>query len=196
MLAHRDPDYGSCDDDYDDFMGAIEAQRLHELRGLIMAQVAEIEDLLRFTLTQTRTQTGRSGSRSRPSGRITAGAALKQLERLLQDLQLAERYQQQVALIRSTIRRRNQLVHARVHIGFAQAGEYAPREPVIALLLGKPGEAHEPVTSPGSPESVGLVEPVASEEISEVALEQDLEKAYEALDAALDIEEALRQGLR
>ncbi len=63
VLARRDPEWRSWDDD--DYEEASEGRRLHELRGLIMAQVAEIEDLLkqllkkadelRFRLKPTRT---------------------------------------------------------------------------------------------------------------------------------------------
>src|ERR687887_1254948 len=56
VLARRQPDWGSWDDD-DDLVGeAREAIRLHELRGLVMAQVAEIEDLLRFIVVEAGTR--------------------------------------------------------------------------------------------------------------------------------------------
>jgi hypothetical protein len=43
-LYNRDPE--CYDDDTDDVQEAIDAQPLHELRGLIIGQVAEIESLL------------------------------------------------------------------------------------------------------------------------------------------------------
>lgn len=49
VLERREPDYyelyGYGPDLDDDVLGAEYAQRIHELRGLVMAQVAEIEDL-------------------------------------------------------------------------------------------------------------------------------------------------------
>jgi hypothetical protein len=46
VLNMRDPDWGSAAEDQDDLMAAEESRRMHELRGLIVGQVAEIENLL------------------------------------------------------------------------------------------------------------------------------------------------------
>lgn len=43
VLAMRDPSWGSEPDHYDDISAAEESRRMHELRGLIVGQVAEIK---------------------------------------------------------------------------------------------------------------------------------------------------------
>ena len=194
VLARRQPDWGSWDDD-DDLVGeAREAIRLHELRGLVMAQVAEIEDLLRFIVVEAGTRVD-DDSRSLPLGRITAGGVLRRVEQLLDKLGLTEQYRPQIALVQSTIHRRNQLVHATVQVGFSKMGEYGPRVPVIVLLM----EQHDrPPDHPQSPPLGPGVEQTDGDdfgEISEFDLERDLEKAYEALEAAVNIWEAIDQEL-
>jgi hypothetical protein len=193
VLARRDPDWAAWDDD--DHEEAREAQRIHELRGLVMAQVAEIEDLLRYTLVQSQRVTSGRGSRVRRLGPITAGNALALVEALLRDLNLRERYKDHLATVRAMVRRRNQLVHARVHIGFSQLGPEAPRVSVISLLLGLTDEPQD-LSSPGSQQSMEGADDEDNGEIDEVILTRDMERAYEALDAALDIWEAVLTQLR
>jgi hypothetical protein len=160
-----------------------------------MAQVAEIEDLLRYMLVQSQRVTSGRGSRGRRLGPITAGNALALVETLLRDLNLRERYKDHLTTVRAMVRRRNQLVHARVHIGFSQLGPEAPRVSVISLLLGLTDEPQD-LSSPGSQQSMEGADDKDNGEIDEVILTRDMERAYEALDAALDIWEAVLTQLR
>ncbi|MDQ3764446.1 MAG: hypothetical protein M3460_23655 [Actinomycetota bacterium] len=87
---------------------------------------------------------------------------------LLKDWDLLHDLGGQIEIVRRVIKRRNALVHARVHIGFSQLGEYGPREPVIALLFSN---------DPG----------MGASDIDEFDLERELSLVHVALDAAVDI---------
>lgn len=52
VLAKRDPEWGSQEEDRDGIDEAYESHRLHELRGIIIGQVAEIENLLYYITSQ------------------------------------------------------------------------------------------------------------------------------------------------
>lgn len=43
VLAQRDPDWGPQEGDFDGILAARESRRIHELRGVIVGLVAEIE---------------------------------------------------------------------------------------------------------------------------------------------------------
>jgi hypothetical protein len=164
VLARRDPDWsGWADDDYAE---ATDARRLHELRGLVMAQVAEIEDLLKELLKKAdELQPMVKVDKNR---RLPTGVTLNRLEALLKSWNLLGDLGGQIGTVRRAIKRRNALVHARVHIGFSLQGEYGPREPVIALLF-----SNDPDEGASG--------------INEFELERELGLAHAALDAAVDI---------
>jgi hypothetical protein len=192
VLARRDPDWRSSDDD--DPEEALEARRIHELRGLVMAQVAEIEDLLRFVLVEAGSRTNRT-SRSLRLHRPTAGAALKRVESLLEEIGLAERFRHHITQMESTIHRRNKLVHATVKVGFSQMGEYGPHVPVIVLLMTRDEQWPEQLASSRSAHDDEQTKHQDTDAIDESDLEDDLRKAYEALEAAIDIWEAVDREL-
>lgn len=167
VLERRNPgQYFWEPDDYSE--EAEEARRIHELRGLIMAQVAEIEDLFRNLLSCAQ----ECGITIKSAGR-TAGAMAGAVGRLVLVLDLKDRYDDTLEAIRAVISRRNALVHATVTVGFYRIGLEGPRVPVIALLN------HE--TDGG--------------ELSEVDLEATLDSAQEALEAAVDLWEAVCRRL-
>lgn len=72
VLARRDPEWRAWDDD--DYAEAGEARRLHELRGLIMAQIAEIEHLLKELLKKA--DEFRPITKARKNHRLTTGVVL------------------------------------------------------------------------------------------------------------------------
>jgi hypothetical protein len=77
-------------------------------------------------------------------------------------------------------------------VGFSRIGEYGPRVPIIVLLM----DQHDrPSDHPQSLPDVEQTEDDDIGEISEFDLERDQEKAYEALEAAVDIWEAIDQEL-
>lgn len=85
---------------------------------------------------------------------------------LLKEWDLLQDLGGQIETVRRAINRRNELVHARVHIGFA--GAFDARESVISLLFSNDSDR-------------GVFE------INELHLEQTLGQADTALDAAVDI---------
>ena len=109
VLAKRDPDWGSQEEDHDGIDEAYESRRLHELRGIIIGQVAEIENLLYYITSQIHERyTGLPGRPKRPS----PGGILQHLEDLLRRINADRKTVEKIAKIKKTIKRRNKLVHA------------------------------------------------------------------------------------
>lgn len=172
VLVRRHPEVDYIDED-DSYAESRESHRIHELRGLIMAQVAEIEDLLYWLVNNYLPLFKPLTPRQIESlKKVPAGALLKHAGEVLAILELEAEFVRQVAEVEKAIRRRNVLVHATVHVGFSYSSFRDQHEAVIVLLTSK-------------------VSGVGTEEIGELELEQDIRQAYIALDAAVDIWEAV-----
>jgi hypothetical protein len=187
--------------DHDPVQEAIISRRLHELRGLVVGQVAEIESLLLHIASETRDRyIGTLPVRQKRKG---AGGALSDLRRLLPALTLGDELAGQLDKIGQVIDRRNRLVHGRIHIGFSRLGPQAPLEPVIYLLFENDGDDTLPTSdndeSENGPVSNGDSNDEENEmedvELDEFALKKYLNEAYVAMDAAIDIWERVDEGL-
>lgn len=198
-LYDRSPRDG-IDWDHDPVQEAIISRRLHELRGLVVGQVAEIESLLLHITSEIRDRhTGRLPARQKRKG---AGGALSDLRMLLRVLTLDGELAGQLEKIGRIIDRRNRLMHGRIHIGFSRLGPQAPLEPVIYLLFENDGD--DTLASCNNDESgngaVSTFDPDGEDdfedlELDEFALNSYLNEAYIALDAALDIWEKVDEAL-
>src|SRR5580692_9257966 len=112
VLYGRSKDYFS--EDHDPIQEASIARRMHELRGLVVGQVAEIEAALLDIALEIRDRyPDPLPSRRRQKG---AGGALNDVGILLSTLSIDERLAQELALIDRVIRRRNKLIHATIRV--------------------------------------------------------------------------------
>jgi hypothetical protein len=180
-LDSRMPPDEYYDRDHDYVQEAAESRPLHELRGLVVGQVAEIEGLLLYIASTIRSQwAGPLPSRKKWR---SAGGALHDLRRLLSSLALQDELAVELETIWKTIQRRNRLVHGRIHIGFSRVGEHAPLESVIYLLL----ENDEAEDTPQNRDSDTGEEQDEDIECGEHELQKYLGQAHQALEAALDI---------
>jgi hypothetical protein len=166
------------DHDYD--QEAVEARILHELRGVIVGQVAEIENLLLVIVDDIDKHI--SAYEPRRRSRTGAGAALAEVRKRLKELGLEGQFADQLDTIQIVIRRRNSLVHGTIHIGFSRVHPDAPLESVIYLLF----ENGEPDTRP-----LSLRLEDGDPECDERQLLGYLEDAYIALESGIDIWEGV-----
>jgi hypothetical protein len=175
----RDLGWGSLEEDYDYVEAAQESRRLHELRGLVIGQVAKIEAMLLFISTQIRERFA-SDRLQRRRGQHGAGNALNDVEALLYALGVGSELGDHIKRIRRTISRRNSIVHATIHIGVAYVEFNDSRSAVISLLLDNDPTRH-------SKPAIEEDEDVGTDEVDEVQLERQLTEAYDALDRCIDI---------
>jgi hypothetical protein len=131
-LYGGDPSY-SYDWDHDPVQEAEISRRMHELRGLVVGQVAEIEFALLCIASEIRDRY-EGPVHARPK-RMGAGGALNDVRRLLPVLSIGNTLAQEIDLIGQVIDRRNRLMHARIHVGFGRLGPRSGLEPVIYMLL-------------------------------------------------------------
>lgn len=195
-LGMRDADWGSASEDYDDVASAEESRRLHELRGLIVGQVAEIENLLIHIADQILSRTPVVASRPVTQRQYGAGRILAVVENQLRALGLSGEFEDSIKDIRQTIRDRNDIVHAVIRIGFSDVGEHGPRVSVISILQDN-NQAIQPEADvtrenhgcEGAAECPHDIEDLLdfSWDISEPRLEQQLNNAYSALEKCIDI---------
>jgi hypothetical protein len=177
--------------DHDPVEEAVISSRLHELRGLVVGQVAEIESLLLHIAQEMRDRY--SAALPARQKRKGAGGALQDVTRLLATLGLGDGLRAELEMIDRVIGRRNRLVHGVIHIGFSRLGPEAPLEPVIYLLFENDGNEAPAATDPhsvdNSTRSRGArdepEEPEHDDELGEFELKKYLNEAYDALDAAL-----------
>jgi hypothetical protein len=178
VLAMRDPDWGKLAEDYDDTAAAAESRRLHELRGVIIGQVAEIENLLLYIASQIRERsTGDVPPRRR--GQRGAGKMLDDVEILLEATGLKSEFAAHIQCIRQTIRQRNAIVHAVIYVGFSYIPFDDSRSSVIVLLFDNDG-------TQGSGRTVDEEQNII-DEIDEIELEHQLDRSHDALDKCVDI---------
>lgn len=202
-LNSRDPEYREFD--YEHEVEAIESRRLHELRGLVVGQVAELESLLLHITSEIRARY--SGPLPVRSKRRGAGGALSDLRSLLKTMLLGDELAEELETIGLVIRRRNWLVHGRIHVGLSQLGPHAPLEPVISLLFeNDEDDTHRSENNhegENEPLSNGMAEDEEREdedededvELGEFELTKYLNEAYIGLEAALDIWEKVDDAL-
>lgn len=182
---------------------------MHELRGLVVGQVAEIESALLDIASEIRDRhPGPLPNRQKPKG---AGGALNDVRKLLSTLSVDGGLARELALIDQVIRRRNKLMHARIHVGFGRLGPHSGLEPVIYLLQendaaeanisqGVDGDTSEHSFAQDSHEEEGEEFDWSEDEmeygqIDEFGLKRYLEEAYAALEAAVDIWQKVDQLL-
>ena len=189
VLAMRDPSWGWQAEDYDDISGAAESRRMHELRGVIVGQVAEIENLLIFIADQIRARVTEIPQPAK-QGRRPVGQVLASMESQLRALGLEEEFAASIKQIRQTISERNAIVHAVIQIGYSDLGA-GGRDSVISILwdnneIKRPGKIHECENFEECPHDLEDFYDW-SWDISEFRLEKQLSGAYEALGKCIDI---------
>lgn len=182
VLGMRGPDCGGHEEDYDYIEAAEASRRLHELRGLVIGQVAEIEALLLLISSQIR-ERFTTGKLPRRRGQHGAGNALNDVEILLDAIGLGSELADHIKSIRRTIIRRNSIVHATIGIGVDYVAFNDSRSAVISVLLD-----NDPTRrTKRAIEEEEEEEEEGPDEIDEVDLERQLTEAYDALDRCLDI---------
>jgi hypothetical protein len=200
-LNSRDPEYREFD--YEHEVEAVESRRLHELRGLVVGQVAELESLLLHISSEIRAHYG--GPLPVRPKRRGAGGALSDLRNLLKTIFLGDALAEELETIGLVIRRRNWLVHGRIHVGLSQLGPHAPLEPVISLLFendeddthrseNNHGDQNEPLSSEMA-EDEQREDEDEDVELGEFELKKYLNEAYIGLEVALDIWERVDEAL-
>lgn len=196
-LRQAEVEHYYSDDLYDRVEAGRESRRIHELRGVFMAQVAEIEHLLQTLINLVAEH--RAEWLPVPKSKLKKIPAKKALD-LVRDIAAAAGQATEMSIACSQVTwllaRRNQLVHAVVTVGYNSLGPYAPREPVIVLLdeiqqngAQVPWELAPLLKDAGTPGDWGWEGD--SGEISEQHLEEDLRRAYIVLEGAVDIFQAL-----
>ena len=123
VLHERRPDKADFEDDADDHLREAEdSRRMHMLRGMFMAQAAEVEDLL-VTLAEQLPE-------MRAYRRRSANWLLRELEEQYFEESLARHFRYVTWLFK----RRNQLVHATITIGYSYVQFTDQRDSVIQTL--------------------------------------------------------------
>jgi hypothetical protein len=186
VLAQRDPEWGSEEDDHDGMLAARESRRIHELRGVIVGQVAEIENLLLHIAAQVRERSNSDELRNRRV-RGPAGAVLGHVADLLEILDLEVEFEDHVKFIRRTIISRNAIVHAVLNVGISYCLFNDSREVMLIGIRDNDEEKWEKRL-----EAAAELDPWENVEmipwdISEIDLERQLTQSYKALDKCLDI---------
>jgi hypothetical protein len=103
------------------------------MRGVIVGQVAEIENLLLHISAQARERSNSNEFRNRRV-RGPAGIVLAHVEDLLKTLGLEVEFREHLEAVRETIVNRNAIVHAVVDVGFAYSPFNDSRECVLQRL--------------------------------------------------------------
>lgn len=199
VLTERLPREDLYEDDASDhLLEARESRRIHELRGLFLAQVAEVEDLMVNVLDSVYENRPDliGGSRKK----VILSRALAVVQDVMRGLELESLAEEKFPMLLWMIARRNQLVHARVVVGYSQLGPDAPREAVIVLLQEiQPRSSAVPWSD--APKLEGYRNPGDfgwdgdDGQIGEYNLEVDLRRLYVCLDAAVDVYEAVQLRL-
>jgi len=194
VLAKRDPEWGSQEEDHDGIDEAYETRRLHELRGIIIGQVAEIESLLYYITSQIHER--HTGLPGRPK-RSGAGGFLNHLEDLLQIVNAnSKAIEEKILKIKKVIKRRNKIVHATIHVGYSFVAFTGSRDAVIIYL----SENDRKKVTQQHPDNESLPTDDTEEDdldgdLDESILKAQLAETYEALDACLDIWEMVDSQL-
>jgi hypothetical protein len=190
VVILRNPD-DWFNEDHDPIGEALISRPLHELRGLVVGQVAELESLLLHIAQEIRDRyVGTLSGRQKRKG---AGGALQDVRNLLTALTLEHEVSAELEKIGRMIDRRNRLVHGVIHIGFSRLGTDAPLEHVITLLFENDSREAMPVDDHSIANSAESCHPWDEEDevedfdLDELQLKKYLNEAYDALDAGLAI---------
>jgi hypothetical protein len=168
--------------DHDPIAEADISRRLHEMRGLVIGQIAEIESLLLHISEQVRCRyQGSLPSRPR---RMGAGGSLRDVKKLLAVLALGEEFAAEIEQIHKVIALRNRLVHGVIRIGFDRLGDQASLEPVIYMFTENDDDRPAKTIIDHFEDDDEWEYAV---EIDKRDLENHLNKAYSALEAGLSI---------
>jgi hypothetical protein len=186
VLAQRDPDWGSLEDDRDCILAAHESRRIHELRGVIVGQVAEIENLLLHIAAQVRERSDSDELRNRQV-HGPAGAVLGQVVNLLKSLGHEIEFEDKLESIRETIISRNAIVHAVVDVGISYCLFNDSREVTIIGIRDNDKDKYEKRLTTAAELDPWEHDEMIPWDISEADLERQLARAYKALDDCIDI---------
>jgi hypothetical protein len=186
VLAQREPGWGSEVEDFDGIYAACESRRIHELRGVIVGQVAEIENLLLHISAQVRERSNSSERRNRRV-RGPAGAVLTHVENTLKTLGLESEFEGHLEAVRETISNRNAIVHAVVDVGFSYSPFNDSRECVLIGIRDNDKDKWEERLESATEFETWENDVMIPWDISEIDLERQLAKAYKALDKCIDI---------
>ncbi len=175
----RHPEWGrEWPEDYDGISAARDSLRMHELRGLVIGQVAEIENLLMHIVSvlQNKPFNQEQSTKKRSYG---AGNVLSELEKLLEKENLCDdRVRLRIGSIRQVIRQRNRIVHAIINVGYAYIAFNDSRDAVVSYRIPNALVSDAPDIQAVS---------VEDDEISEYSLQQQLLESYKGLDDCIDI---------
>lgn len=198
-LAERTPQEPYYEDDASDhLLEAGDTRRIHELRGLFLAQVSEVEDLMIHIIKYV--------SENRPDlvggspKKIILSKALAAVKGIAETLGLGTLAEEKFPMLYWMIARRNPLVHARVVVGYSQLGPDAPREAVIVFLQEIQPSSNE-IPWGDAPKIEGYRNPGEfgwsgdDGQIDEYCLTVDLQRLYVCLDAAIEIYVAIQRQL-
>lgn len=186
VLWRREPDWGSDEDDFDGIKAARESRRIHEMRGVIVGQVAEIENLLLHISAQARERSNSKDLRNRRV-RGPAGVVLAHVEELLRTLGLEIEFREHLEAVRETIVNRNAIVHAVVDVGFAYSPFNDSRECVLIGIRDNDGDRWKERLENATDWETWDSDVMIPWDISEIDLERQLLRAYMALDKCIDI---------
>jgi hypothetical protein len=186
VLARRDPDWGSEEGDFDGISAAHESRRIHELRGVMVGQVAEIENLLLHISAEMTKRSNSEEIRNRRA-RGPVGAVLAHVEKQLETLGLGAEFEGHLVVIRDVIANRNMIVHAVVDVGFAYVPFTNSRDCVLILLRDNDDDKWQKRLEGTAELESWETNKMIPWDITEVDLERQLTRAYEALDKCLDI---------
>jgi hypothetical protein len=187
VLAQRDPDWGYEEEDFDGVLAARESRRIHELRGLIVGQVAEIENLLLYISSQVSERSSSEKYRNKRPGGGSAGTILTYVEHLLEYFSLENSFQSHVRMIREAIIKRNAIVHAVVDVAFSSAALKGPRESVLLGIRDNDEERWRKRLEDAEELDLWETNETVPWDVSEVDLERQLTEAHEALEKCIDI---------
>jgi hypothetical protein len=186
--AKRDPEWGAEEGDRDGIDTASETKRLHELRGVIIGQVAEIESLLLHMTSKIERKLPEI-SVSRGYRNRGTGAVLQALEEQLRQLGIAAELHNQFVAVRNCIRERNNIVHATVRIHYSWDPFSGGRAAVLEIWLDNKGIDKVPVENEDGEGDSSYFER------STIDLERQLAGAYDALERCIDIWERVESAL-
>jgi len=194
VLAQREPDWGSEEDDRDGILAARESRRIHELRGVIVGQVAEIESLLLHISAQVRERANTDGLGNRPV-RGPAGAVLAHVGNILKILDLEGEFEDHLRVVRETIVNRNAIVHAVVDVQFSLSPFNGSRECVLIGIRDNDDGRWEQQLESATEWETWANDVMIPWDISPIDLERRLAQAYTALDKCIDIWVRVRETL-
>jgi hypothetical protein len=186
VLELREPNLDFEEDYYDGILTANASRRIHELRGIIVGQVAEIENLLLYMAKQVRERCTTGDLGNRRAGGPT-GVVFAHVKELLQNLKIKDEFGSHLEMIQETIERRNAIVHAVVLVGISYSQFNDSREPMLILMRDNDDKKWEARFEAAAELDPWEADEIIPGDVSKIDLERQLTQAYEALDRCVDI---------